>query len=167
MRYHAKLEYGADDHFWWNHSEEKISEKLVFPFINGQVIMLKSSRGADRLFNMKNATFLRVYKTESPLSVTESKNIIDQIKEEEFQKNDCTAEFLNKNKTSNAGPALTSLLQKAFQPSKQQVFFIMKFGDEVIDSAYIEVYKPVLKKFNLASVRIDEIQDSKKYQIKY
>lgn len=161
MKYHAKLEYGQSSHYWWNHSEESISEKLVLPFINGQVIMLKS-KDVDRLFNMKNATFLRIYKTENSLSATESKSVIDQIDENEFQQNDCTAEFLNKVKTQNAGPELTSLLQKAFQPAKPQVFVIMKFGDEILDSAYRESYKPVIKKFKLSCLRIDELQDSKK-----
>lgn len=161
MKYHAKLEYGQSSHYWWNHSEASISEKLVLPFINGQVIMLKS-RGAERLFNMKNATFLKIFRTESSLSATESKSVIDLIDEKEFQENDCTSEFLQKVKTTSTGPALTSLLQKAFQPSKPQVFVVMKFGDEILDLAYKEAYKPVIKKFKLSCVRIDEIQDSKK-----
>jgi nucleoside 2-deoxyribosyltransferase len=162
LKYHAKLEYAQSSHYWWNHSEDKISENLVLPFINGQVIMLKSSSGGDRLFNMKNATFLRIYKTEGSISATESKSIIDQIGEKEFQRNDCTPEFLNKVKAEHAGPQLTSLLQKAFQPAKPQVFVVMKFGDEILDSAYKESFKPTIKKFKLSCVRIDEIEDSKK-----
>lgn len=161
MKYHAKLEYGQSSHYWWNHSEESITDKLVLPFINGQVIMLHTKNG-ERLFNMKNATFLRIYRTSASLKAIEGKPVIDQINDNEFQSNDCTSDFLNKFKTTNAGPELTSLLQKAFQPPKQQVFVIMKFGDAVLDAAYKECYRPVSKKFKLSCIRIDEIQDSKK-----
>ena len=37
---------------------------------------------------------------------------------------------------------------------------IMKFSDEVLDSAYEGVYKPIVESYNLKCVRIDEIQDS-------
>ena len=161
MKYHAHLEYAQSSHYWWNHSENSILERLVLPFINGQVIMLKSS-SKERLFNMKNATFLRVYKTDKSLAATENQSVIEQLKSDEFQSNDCTAEFLQKVKTSNASPALTSLLQKAFQPSKPQVFIIMKFGDEILDSAYKAAYRPAIKKIGLECIRIDEIPDSGK-----
>lgn len=161
MKYHAHLEYGGKSHYFWNYSEESIHEKLVLPFINGQVIMLKD-RIKERLFNMKNATFLKVYKTNKYLSATVDKTVIDQMKGGEFQENDCTSEFLQKIKTSKSAPALTSLLQKAFQPPKQQVFIIMKFGDEILESAYKASYKPAIRKFGLAPIRIDEIPDSGK-----
>lgn len=161
MRYHAHLEYGRSNHFYWNHTENSIFERLVLPFVNGQVIMLKSEN-KDRLFNMKNATFLKIYKTEKILTATENKSVIQQLEADEFHSNDCTAEFLQKAKTSSTAPALTSLLQKAFQPSKAQVFVIMKFGDEILDSAYKASYKPAIRKFGLNCIRIDEIPDSGK-----
>jgi hypothetical protein len=165
MYYHAHLEYGNKAHIWYNFGEEKIVNELVLPFINGQVITLTTGatpNTAEKLFNMKNATFLRVYKTAEKLAATAEKSATQQIQEQTFQSNDCTKAILNKIKKSSSSAPTTSLLQKAFQPPKQQVFVVMQFGDEVLDSAYKSVYKPVLKKFGLACIRIDEIPDSGK-----
>lgn len=166
MHYHAHLEYGNQGHIWYNYSEEKIVEDLVLPFINGQVIVLKSGTGTEKiekLFNMKNATFLRLYKTAEKLAATAEKSITQQIRDVTFQPNDCTTSLLQKiKKTSTNSAPTTSLLQKAFQPPKQQVFVVMKFGDEVMDSAYKSVYRSVTKKYGLACIRIDEIPDSGK-----
>ena len=38
----------------------------------------------------------------------------------------------------------------------------MKFGDDVLNSAYTAVVKPVVKKFGLTCIRVDEIPDSGK-----
>lgn len=164
--YHAHLEYGNAGHLWANHSEERITERLVLPFINGQVISLNSGAESDagvKLFNMKNATFLRVFKTADILTATAEKSIFQQIKEPTFQKeNDCTADFLNKIKKDSASVPTTSLLQKAFQPPKPQVFVVMKFGDEILNAAYTAVIKPVVKKYGLTCIRVDEIPDSEK-----
>jgi len=164
--FHAHLEYGNAGHLWGNHTQEKITEKLVLPFINGQVISLsigKNSEGAIKLFNMKNATFLRIFKTEEPLSATAELSIFQQIKAPAFQtEHDCTSEFIKGIKSDNASVPTTSLLQKAFQPPKAQVFVIMKFGDEILNSAYTAVVRPVAKKFNLGCIRVDEIPDSGK-----
>lgn len=165
MYYHAHLEYGSQGHMWYNFGEEKIVDELVLPFINGQVITLKSGSSNEatvKLFNMKNATFLRVYRTTEKLAATAEKSVTQQIKDPEFQSNDCTNTILNKIKKSTSSGPTTSLLQKAFQPPKPQVFVIMKFGDEILDSAYRSVYKPVVKKHGMSCIRIDEIPDSGK-----
>lgn len=164
--YHAHLEYGNTGHLWANHSEERITENLVLPFINGQVITLNTGTASGetvKLFNMKNATFLRIFKTEEPLNATAELSIFQQIRIPEFQMaNDCTLEFLKKIKSDSTSVPTTSLLQKAFQPPKAQVFVIMKFGDEILNSAYTTVIKPVAKRFKLSCIRVDEIPDSGK-----
>lgn len=165
MNYHAHLEYGNQGHIWYNYGEEKIVDELVLPFINGQVITLKSGTGSDsavKLFNMKNATFLRIYKTAEKLAATAEQSVTQQIEDSSFQVNDCTKAILNKIKKSSSSAPTTSLLQMAFQPPKPQVFVVMKFGDEILDSAYKTVYKPVIKRFGLSCIRIDEIPDSGK-----
>ena len=165
MNYHAHLEYGNKGHIWFNYGEEKIVNELVLPFINGQVITLRTGSPPDsseKLFNMKNATFLRIYKTSEKLAATAEKSVTQQIQDPTFQANDCTKDILSKIKKSSSSAPTTSLLQKAFQPPKQQAFVVMKFGDEILDSAYKSVYKPVLKRFGLTCVRIDEIPDSGK-----
>lgn len=161
MKYHARLEYAEKSHVYWNFSENGIMERLVLPFINGQVVILKTDK-QEKIFNMKNATFLKIYKTQENIEPTSDQSVSKIITSKDFAKNDCTSEFLQKVKTTNAGPALTSLLQKAFQPSLAQVFIIMKFGDEVMDSAYKAVIKPVTKRFGLNCIRVDEIPDSGK-----
>lgn len=164
--YHAHLEYGNAGHLWANLTQETVAEKLMLPFVNGQVITLntgKTSDGATKLFNMKNATFLRIFKTETALTATTELSIFQQIKIPTFQAaHDCTQEVLKSIKSESASMPTTSLLQKAFQPPKAQVFVIMKFGDEILDSAYTTVVKPVAKKFNLGCIRVDEIPDSGK-----
>jgi hypothetical protein len=150
---------------WYNWGEDKIVDELVLPFINGQVIILKSgsaSNAQGKLFNMKNATFLRIYRTAEKVQATPEKSIVEQIKDTEFQGNDCTKDILNKVQKSSSSEPTTSLLQKAFKPPKPQVFVVMKFGDEIMDSAYKSVYKPCIKKLNLTCIRIDEIPDSGK-----
>lgn len=165
MYYHAHLEYGSKGHIWYNFDEEKIVNELVVPFVNGQVITLATGTKPNltvKLFNMKNATFLRVYKTTAQLVAAEGVTQIQQVQAEAFQSNDCTNAILNKVKKTSSSSPTTSLLQKAFRPPKQQVFVVMKFGDEILDSAYKSVYKPAVKKFGLACIRIDEIPDSGK-----
>lgn len=165
MRYHAHLEYGNKGHLWQNFSEEQMTEDLVLPFINGQVILLNTGTSANKvakLFNMKNATFLKIFRTAEAIAATDDKSVAEQIQDPAFQVNDCTSEFLKKIKKSNTSVPTTSLLQKAFQTPKPQVFVIMKFGDAVLDSAYSAVYKPAVKKLGLSCIRIDEIPDSGK-----
>lgn len=161
MKFHARLEYGSTSHFFQNYNEERIVNEVVVPFVNGQVIALKFRLGP-RLFNMKNATFLKVYKTKLALKATEDKSASDQIKEEAFATNDCTLEIVGKVQAKGSNQALSSLIQKALQPPKNQIFVVMKFGDAVLDSAYQGAYKTVASEFDLECVRIDEVQDSGK-----
>ncbi|MFC7514578.1 hypothetical protein ACFQUU_06140 [Herbaspirillum sp. GCM10030257] len=160
MKYHARIEYSSFYTFY-NYSEEAIINDVVVPFVNGQVVLLNTKHGP-KLFNMKNATFVKIYKTKVALKATEDKSIIEQIKEESFAEYDCTAEVLGKVQSRYSAKALSSLIQKALQPSKQQIFVVMKFGDEEMDSAYAGAYKAVANEFGLDCVRIDEVQDSGK-----
>ncbi|MDG0024563.1 hypothetical protein [Trinickia sp. Y13] len=158
MKYHARLDYGSNSYFFYNYSEESIIEKVVVPFVNGQVILLKG----ERLFNMKTATFLKVYRTKTNLKVKEDQSLIDQMKEPSFVENDCSAEIIGRVQAQGTSKGLSSLIQKALHPPKMQVFVVMKFGDEILDSAYEGAYKVVAKEFGLTCLRIDEVQDSGK-----
>lgn len=131
----------------------------MIPFVNGQVVLIKSG-GNKRLLNMKNVTLLTVFKTKKSLQATDDKSIIQQIKEDAFLENECTSEIIDQIRIRESVPQSSSLLQKAFQVPKEQVFVVMKFGDEVLDSAYEGAYKPIVENHNLKCVRIDEIQDS-------
>lgn len=161
MKYHAKLEYDTKNHFFWNYSEDRAIEGIVVPFVSGQVIFI-NQEGKPRLFNMKTATFLKVYRTKSELKVQGNKSIVDQMKATSFEDNECTTEIIGKVQAAGTSGVLTSLIQKALQPPKPQIFVVMKFGDEVLDSAYEGAYKAVAKEFGLDCLRIDEVQDSGK-----
>jgi hypothetical protein len=162
VKYHATIEYGTKKHHWWNHSREAVLETVIVPFINGQVVLVKDGE-SQRLFNMKNATFLKVYRTRSSLKATDDKSVVQQLSEDSFKNNDCTAELISEVQSETTPDVPTSsLLQKAFQPPKAQVFVIMKFGDEVLDSAYEGAYKVVAQQFGLKCMRVDEVPDSGK-----
>ncbi len=161
MKYHANLQFGSDTHCWWNHTKESLIRELVIPFVNGQIVLVNRG-GSKHLMNMKNVTLLAVYKTKSLLEATDEKSIVDQIEDDEFIKNDCTEEILSEIKVEETSFNMTSLLEKALQPSKQQVFVIMKFGDDLLDSAYEGAYKATVEQFDLHCLRIDEVQDSGK-----
>jgi hypothetical protein len=162
MHYHGFLEYGSGPgHIFFNYSQAKLVDELVLPFVNGQIVPLRSGK-SEKLFNMKNATFLRIYCTPEKLAATADKSVGQQIQDPAFQTNDCTASLLKSVKQSARSSPTTSLLQKALQPLKPQVFVIMKFGDDVLDSAYNSIYKPAIKRRGLSCLRIDEIPDSGK-----
>jgi hypothetical protein len=167
--YHAHLEYANTGHLWYNYSEEGIVEALVLPFINGQVIDITIGQPIGvgtpirKLFNMKNATFLRVFKTDKSIAATPEKSVSQQIKDPEFQtRHDYTATLLKTLKKDRASVPTTSLLQMALQPPQPQIFVVMKFGDEILNSAYVSVIKPIAKRFKLGCIRVDEIPDSGK-----
>lgn len=158
MKYHAHLQYGSNSHYFQNYSEESIIDEVVLPFVNGQIVELKGPR----LFNMKSATSLKVYRTKLALKVTEEKSIADQMREESFSSNNCSVEIIGKVQSQGSTKNLSSLIQKALQPPKDQIFVVMMFGDETLDSAYAGAYKVVAEEFDLKCVRIDEVQDSGK-----
>jgi len=162
MYYHAKLEYEVDAyHCWWNNSMEELIQTAVVPYVNGQVVLVNSG-GVKKIINMKNVSLFSLYKTESKLVETEEKSIISQIGEADFLENVCTSEVLSSIRIDKSVSQSTSLIQKSTQITKEQVFVIMKFGDEVLDSAYDGVYKPIIESLGLKCLRIDEIQDSGK-----
>lgn len=159
MKYHAKIEY-TETHFWWNHSKEDIITNLLIPFVNGQVVFVTIG-GKKKLLNLKNVSRLTIYRTAASLKATENDSVIAQIREQSFQKNECTEELIKEAKIDLASPQSLSLLQKSFLPLKPQVFVIMKFNDKNLDSAY-EGIKPIFEKYGINVIRIDEVQNSGK-----
>src|SRR3972149_9074571 len=159
MKYHAKLEHSGRPHFWWNLSKQGIINYLLIPFINWQVIVANRA-GQKSILNMKNVTFLTVYRTAKKLQKTGTRRIPVELKSEEFQENECTEEIIKEVKGIHAASSAQSILQLAFTPPKNQVFVIMKFGSKELDSAYEGVIKPLVEAHALKSIRIDEIQDS-------
>ncbi len=159
MYYHAKLEYGIANHYWWNHSKQGLIKQLVIPFVNGHICEI-TLRGGKKILNMKNVTLLTIYKTEQSLDDSDEGKLVNEIESSSFIKNECTSEILNDIKFSASSRGSTSLLQKALMVPKKQVFVVMKFKNKLLDSAYEGVFKPVVNEFGLDCIRIDEIQDS-------
>ncbi len=109
---------------------------------------------------MKSGTLLTVYKTRRKLRRPKPEAVPSEFKDIDFEEHNCTAEVLAESKASIPQRASSSLLQKAFSPPLPQVFVVMKFGDNELDSAYEGVIRPVIEENDLKAVRIDEIQDS-------
>ena len=143
MYYHVRLTYGDQNHSWWNLSKDKVSQNVLIPFINGQIVAI-NNHGHKSLFNMKNVDLVRIFKTENKLSKGKSGFAPDEMVSKEFDNNDCTEELIEQVRELQSVAQSTSLLQKAFSIPKKQVFVIMKFGDKYLDSAYEGAIKPII-----------------------
>ena len=132
MKYHAKIEYGDDTHYWWNYGKEKIISSLIIPFINGQVVLVQAN-GLKTLFNMRNVTALTIYKTDNNIERSPSGSVPSEFHTPDFNEHACTEEILDEVKASLSSASFSSLLQKAFAPPKLQVFVIMQFGDTQLE----------------------------------
>ncbi|WP_052126284.1 hypothetical protein [Ureibacillus massiliensis] len=161
MKYHAIINYLDTKHYWWNYSKENLIDKILIPFINGQVIPIKSGE-KKKILNMKNTTLLSIYRTEESLNKISYCPIKKFMSSEEFGKYDCTEEVLNEVKNNISESHTRSIIEQKFSEVKNQVFVIMKFNDDELDSAYEGVIEPVIKDFGLDCIRVDKLQDSGK-----
>ena len=161
MYYHAEVEYGHDKkrHYWSNHSKDSIIKKLILPFINRQIIVINREK-VESIFNLNSVTYITIFKTANKL--VKKGKIKDEFSKSEIRKNDCTQELLNEIRLEKADKKTKSLLQQSFSTPENQIFVIMKFNDEILDSAYKEVIKPIGNEFGYKVLRIDEVQDSGK-----
>lgn len=159
MKYHAKLFLGNNEvRYWSDFTKDGITDRLLIPFINGQVVY---SKGMNGILNLRNVTKIQIYRTKDKLRKEGEKRAM-QMREEDFEQYDCTKEILNEVKIKTSNVNATSLLQKSFLNQKNQVFVIMKFGSKLLDSAYEGVIKPIFEEFGIEVIRVDEIQDSGK-----
>jgi hypothetical protein len=161
MHYHARIKFSKEFHYWWNLSKETLIEKVLVPFVNGQVVVVQSQE-RKTILNTKAATLLNVYKTENPLKGRGVGKAPFDFLEKGFKQYDCTEEIIEQVKLARAVSAAQSILQMAFARPKNQVFVIMKFGAKELDSAYEGVIKPIIEEYGFKSLRIDEVQDSGK-----
>lgn len=165
MFYHTRFEYAGKSHHWWNRTKENLMTNLLIPFINGQIILINRGKHKTQyrsILNMKNVTHVTVYRTHKQLLVPKGKRHPEEFDTDEINDFDCTAKIIKELRIEHAVTSTRSILQKAFSPPKPQVFVIMTFGDDELDSAYEGVIRPVIEEFNLKAIRIDEIQDSGK-----
>lgn len=179
MYYHTRFEYEGRSHHWWNRTKENLMTNLIIPFINGQIILInrkislgkrhkqlppnsRRTRRFKSILNMRNVTHVNIYRTTAKLVTPADKTHPVEFDTGEIDDFDCTEEIIKELRVEQSTASARSILQKAFAPTEPQVFVIMKFGDNELDSAYEGVIKPVIEEFGLRVVRIDEIQDSGK-----
>lgn len=158
-KYHINIIYGDRSHALWNYEKEELIQEYLVPFVNGQVVMLKREEGTV-LLNMKAVTSLVIYKTVHNLNSTEHSFIPKEFDDPIFYKNSCTRELINEVRERSMSPQAKSLLQKALAIPEDKVFVIMKFKDDMLNSAYEGAIKPIIEGMGLRCVRIDEIQDA-------
>jgi hypothetical protein len=154
--YHAvAVIVGKHNHRWWNRSKDNIIGSILWPYLNGQVIIAKYNRKPS-LLNLGVAKYLRIFRTAQKISGQSLKL---------FLKNssigtECTSEFIKEMRFDKASEDAKSLLQKIALPPKHQIFVVMKFDDRVLDSAYEGAIKPVGREFGYNVLRIDEVENS-------
>ncbi len=118
MKYHAKLFYGFDSiSYWTNWKKETIIEKLIIPYINGQVVLHSIPGKKKAILNLKSVFELRIYKTETE-EIEGTKIGSKLMKEADFEQYDCTTEILKEMKIDLASQNSLSLLQQTF-PNKK------------------------------------------------
>jgi hypothetical protein len=138
---------------------EWIADNVLIPVFNNQTVLFNYFEG-DFLINAGSISRLFIFKTKEEIENGKESYLIEKFESKDFQINNCTKEVLNKIKTESSSTKVKSLLEKSFGNLENQVFVIMKFGDEELDSAYEGVIKPSIEKFNLKSIRVDNIEDS-------
>jgi len=159
MWYHAIAYYGAKRRYWWNRKRDDLIQDVLTPFVSKQVRIL-NREGVPSLFNFGAAEYLTVVKTNGKL-VPKASRMPSELAKKEFVAEHCaTKEFMEEMQELLASPKTKSLLEQAVATPRHQVFVVMQFGDEQLDSAYVGVIKPIAREFNFEVVRVDEIQNS-------
>jgi len=157
MYYHSIIYIGDGYDTQENLDYDTLVQKLVIPFVNKQVIPVNFSPGM-ALINLGAVNYLRIFKTKEKLpSEVDLESSLDKP---ELSIEDCTQEVVDRSLLGKASMNSRSLLQTLLIPVKKQVFVIMKFGDKTLDSAYTEVFEPIIEQFKYKPLKIDEIQDS-------
>lgn len=160
MWYHAIAHYGSRRRYWWNRHRDDLVQDIIIPFVGKQVKPLTRG-GISSIFNFGSASYITIIKTKAKIRRPSKGKTPPELSDAKFIKaHAATDEFLNELTTVASNTAARSLIERALTPPKQQVFVIMKFGDDTLDSAYEGVIKPLAEKRDLNVVRVDEIQDS-------
>lgn len=159
MKYHVIAHYNGDKRYWWNYSKDKLIEQVLLPFIQKEIRIV--TRGTIRtIFNFGTVSYFTILATESSIK-KDSSIIPSELKDVNFIKeHSITEEFINEIRLISSSLQTRSVLQYALREPLNQIFVIMKFGDEELDSAFHGVIKPLGKEFGFDVIRVDEIQDS-------
>ena len=160
MWYHAITEFGQKKRYWWNRSRDDLIRELLIPLIKKQAI-LAQRRGAKSLFNFGSVSYMTVIKTKGKLKRPGKEKVPPELKDSEFvDDHNSTSEFIKEVKLISSSTESRTLIERSLDEPLRQIFVIMKFGDEELDSAYEGVIKPIGEQFGFNVLRIDEIKDS-------
>lgn len=160
MWYHAIAHYGTRKRYWWNRHRDDLVQDIIIPFVGKQVKPLTRA-GISSLFNFGSASYITVVKTRTKIKRPAKGKTPSELSDEKFvREHAATDEFLDDLKLLSSNVASRSLIERALIPPKDQIFVVMKFGDDALDSAYEGVIKPLAEEFELEAIRVDEIQDS-------
>ncbi len=160
MWYHAITDFGDSTRYWWNRSRGALIKELLIPLLSKHIVLV-SRRGKKSLFNFGTVSYVTITKTGDKLQRPAQGEVPIQLKDKRFiNEHNATEEFINEIKLLQAAPATRSLLQQAVTQPENQIFVVMKFGDDSLDSAYEGVIKPVGENLGYRVLRVDEIQDS-------
>jgi nucleoside 2-deoxyribosyltransferase len=145
-----------------NLSEQSLVENFLTPYLDKQCILDSfDDIGGHGIINLSASMVMVVLKTDQqvdrkcfkPQSVS---SILNLIKTNDISVEVCTKEVLI---SAEIDLKNNRALKQNLLPIKDKVFVVMKFGDEVLDSAY-ESIKSVVEAFKLSCVRVDEIEHS-------
>jgi len=156
MYYHCVALLPAGQIHWWtNHTKEQVLIDVLGPFLRSQIILVNYANGK-ALLNFGSTRYLRIFKT---------KKLLDDSQVEEFKKKwgmgtECTLELIKEIRFDKATMQAKSLMEKLMLPPKHQIFVIMKFDDQYLDSAYKGVIRPLGEELGYNVLRIDDIEDS-------
>ncbi len=157
MYYHAWFRVEGGSQAIPNLTRAKLLSDVVVPFINKHVRVVDYHATDDAILNFSGVAYLVVMETDERLVGTQASAAELYVASANRLYKNCTREILEEAWTSRAEEGLKSLIQRALAPPKHQVFVVMKFGDSELDSAYEGVMKPLIKKFGLGCLRIDEV----------
>ena len=157
--YHAVADFGNQKRHWWNRPRDLFLKEVLFPLISKQVVSVHR-RGTSWLFNFGSVSYVEIIKSKKKLKRQAPGKIPRELRDQDFlAANSATEEFVDEIKLIQASPQFRSLLQRSLDKPKKQIFVIMKFGDDELDSAYDGI-KDIGKEFGFSVTRVDEIQDS-------
>lgn len=154
MYYHCiVLLAGGRYHKWGNYTKENLITNVLGPFLSGQIVQVSEGLG---LLNLATANYFRIFKTKKHLDDSQFKG----FEPEKVVGTECTLELIKEIRFDKATMQAKSLMEKLMLPPKHQIFVIMKFDDEHLDSAYRGVIRPLGEEFGYRVLRVDDIEDS-------
>jgi hypothetical protein len=160
MKYHARLTtVGERDLISINLTRDELFYDIAIPFLYGQVTDIPlNDQGIRRmrLINMRSVLQLTLYQTTEVIEDLAMWNVHEE------QIKDYTRELFLEIRKLISPVRIKSLLEKIYSATKNQAFIIMQYDDNVLDSAYEGVVKPVFKEFGIEAIRIDELHSSGK-----